>query len=73
MDPFRAASCGINFLVFKGPLTQTVCATIYLRSFDSVRWYRYRRLLNLFFFWDEDHCRESWIRGLKKDKQCSYF
>lgn len=58
---FRTAawlSQGINCVLLNGSPDQTVSARAYLNR-NTEYWGKAYTIINLVFFWQEDHCRES--------------
>jgi len=54
-------SQGANCILLGGHHDVTVSARAYLNRKRSRGWYAAYRALNAVFFWQEDHCRDSWL------------
>ena len=57
----RVAAClsqGINCVLLGGSPDQTVSARAYVNRTNTV-WALVYRIINVVFFWQEDHCRSS--------------
>ena len=54
-------SQGVNCILLGGHHDVTVSARAYLNRERSRVWYAAYRALNAVFFWQADHCRDSWL------------
>ena len=54
-------SQGVNCILLGGHHDVTVSARAYLNRKRSRGWYAAYRALNAVFFWQDDHCRDSWL------------
>lgn len=54
----------INWIILRGDSRQTVCGRAWENRHD-VRWRRVYWILNWIFFFQEDHCRSSFINARK--------
>ena len=50
----------LNALVFNGSTAQTFSARAYLDGRDSRVWASIGKLINLLFFWQDDHIKSAW-------------
>ena len=53
-------SQGVNCILLAGHHDQTVSARAYLNR-NRRGWRLFYRVANAVFFWQEDHCRDSWL------------
>lgn len=54
-------SQGVNCILLGGHHDVTVSARAYLNRERSRVWCAAYRALNAVFFWQDDHCRDSWL------------
>lgn len=57
-------SQGLNTVFFNGNPNMTVSARCYL-SRDKPYWGQAYKVLNKVFFWQDDHCMESWVSDIR--------
>lgn len=51
----------MNAAFFGGSTHQTTSARAYVES-----WNKRRKLINALFFWEDDHCRNAWLREVEE-------
>ena len=65
-------SQGVNCNLLGGHQDQTVSARAYLNR-NRRGWRVAYRALNAVFFWQEDHCRDSWLADVAWAKEILEF
>ena len=66
-------SQGVNCILLGGHHDVTVSARAYLNRERSRVWYAAYRALNAVFFWQADHCRDSWLADVAWAKEILEF
>ena len=66
-------SQGVNCILLGGHHDVTVSARAYLNRERSRVWYAAYRTLNAVFFWQDDHCRDSWLADVIWAKEILEF
>lgn len=56
-------SQGINCVFLAGHHDMTVSARCYINRHNP-RWNRDRKIINTLFFWQKDHCKQSYCRDV---------
>jgi hypothetical protein len=59
-DTGNLCSRAVNALLLNGSTAQTVSARAHIDSITDPVWERRRQRINRLFFWEDDHCRQSW-------------
>lgn len=57
---FATASRAVNATIFKGSMHQTLSARAEVDSRTSHVWAKRKRVINIVFFLQEDHCLKAW-------------
>lgn len=65
---FAWLSQGVNVIFLGGHEDETVSARAY-RQKHFMRWLILYQALNLIFFWQEDHCQQSYDRDVQRANQ----
>ena len=55
-----ASSITINVIFYGGSRYQTVSSRAYVESKKSKEWDKRLKRINRFFFWQDNHCKQSW-------------
>lgn len=54
-------SRALNAFFFGGSTAQTLSSRAYVEAPSSRRWARAKASINTVFFWEDDHCMNSWL------------
>ena len=65
-DLVSLLSRAIHAFVFRGSTAQTLSARAYLERDTSRGWRVLGQLINLLFFWEDDHIRRAWEREVER-------
>ena len=59
----------INCFILFGHPDTTVCARAYMYKDKKWYWWFAYKFFNIFFFWQQNHCKESFEEDLKRAKE----
>ena len=59
-------SRGVNAFLFGGSTAQTLSSRAYVEAPYNRFWARKKVFINFVFFWEDDHCRNSWFLEVER-------
>jgi hypothetical protein len=63
------ASRTVNATIYGGSMHQTLSARAHIEARSDAEWAKRERRINRVFFWQADHCAQSWLSEVTRARK----